>query len=102
MHLPGPANCRGSLSIHEGDSCEGNIGENINSMQSLFKSRERLQNFALVPRDKPVVVICGSGYRGSIAASFLQREGYEEVSNVLGGMSAWKAAGLPVETAGGG
>lgn len=56
------------------------------------------ENFALVARDKPVVVICGSGYRGSIAASFLKREGYEDVSNVLGGMSAWNAAGLPVET----
>ncbi len=55
------------------------------------------ENFELVPNDKPVVVICGSGYRGSIAASFLNREGYLDVSNVLGGMSAWKAAGLPVE-----
>jgi hydroxyacylglutathione hydrolase len=50
-----------------------------------------------VPRDKTVAVICGSGYRGSIAASFLKREGYQEVANVLGGMSAWKAAGFAVE-----
>ncbi|HIK94947.1 MAG TPA: MBL fold metallo-hydrolase [Planctomycetes bacterium] len=56
------------------------------------------ENFELVPRAKPVVVICGSGYRGSIAASFLKREGYEDVTNVLGGMAAWKAAGLPYET----
>ena len=42
-----------------------------------------------------MAVICGSGYRASIAASFLKREGYESVSNVIGGMSAWKAAGLP-------
>ncbi len=53
------------------------------------------ERFADVPRDKPVLVICGSGYRGSIAASFLQREGYDSVSNVMGGMSAWQAAGLP-------
>jgi len=58
------------------------------------------ENFGLVPRDKPVAVICGSAYRGSIGASFLKREGYEDVSNVLGGMSAWKAAGLPIEQAG--
>ena len=56
------------------------------------------ENFELVPRDQPVVVICGSGYRGSIAASFLKREGYDNVSNVLGGMSAWKASGLPFVT----
>ncbi len=58
------------------------------------------ENFQLVPRDKPVTVICGSAYRGSIAASFLKREGYEDVSNVLGGMSAWKAAGFPIEQTG--
>jgi hydroxyacylglutathione hydrolase len=50
-----------------------------------------------VPRDRPVAVVCGSGYRASIAASFLRREGYERVENVLGGMSAWQAAGAPME-----
>jgi hydroxyacylglutathione hydrolase len=47
-----------------------------------------------VPRNREVAVICGSGYRGSIAASFLKRAGYERVANVLGGMTAWNAAGL--------
>ena len=47
-----------------------------------------------VPRDRDIAVICGSGYRGSIAASFLKRAGYVNVSNVLGGMTAWNAAGL--------
>lgn len=54
------------------------------------------ERFAEVPREKPVAVMCGSGYRASIAASFLKREGYAEVINVMGGMSAWKAASLPV------
>lgn len=49
-----------------------------------------------IPRDRPVAVICGSGYRASIASSFLLRHGFTEVANVLGGMAAWKAAGLPV------
>lgn len=53
------------------------------------------ERFNEIPKEGPVIVICGSGYRGSIAASFLQREGYGDVSNVLGGMSAWKAAGMP-------
>lgn len=52
-------------------------------------------NYERVPRQKPVAVVCGSGYRASIAASFLQREGYEAVHNVIGGMTAWKAAGFP-------
>ncbi|WP_165253370.1 rhodanese-like domain-containing protein [Paludisphaera soli] len=53
------------------------------------------ERYAEIPRDRPVAVVCGTGYRASIASSFLKREGYEDVTNVLGGMSAWKAAGLP-------
>jgi len=49
-----------------------------------------------VPKDRPIAVICGTGYRGSIAASFLKSNGYENVANVLGGMTAWKSANLPV------
>ncbi|MBE9135678.1 MBL fold metallo-hydrolase [Nodosilinea sp. LEGE 07088] len=45
-----------------------------------------------VPRDRPVAVICGSGYRASVAASLLQHHGWSDVANVLGGMSAWKQA----------
>jgi hydroxyacylglutathione hydrolase len=54
------------------------------------------ERFEDVPHDKPVAVVCGSGYRASIASSFLKREGYADVSNVLGGMAAWNAAELPV------
>ncbi len=54
------------------------------------------ERFEEVPKDRPIAVVCGSGYRGSIASSFLKREGYERVANVLGGMSAWTSAGLPV------
>lgn len=56
------------------------------------KLQERYEE---VPRDKPVAVICGSGYRASIAASFLKREGFEDVTNIVGGMSAWQSAELP-------
>jgi hydroxyacylglutathione hydrolase len=48
-----------------------------------------------VPKDRPVAVVCGTGYRGSIAASFLKSHGYVNVANVLGGMTAWTAAGMP-------
>jgi hydroxyacylglutathione hydrolase len=43
----------------------------------------------------PLAVICAGGYRSSIAASLLERAGAERVSNVVGGMAAWNAAGLP-------
>ncbi len=49
----------------------------------------------LNPR-QPVAAVCGSGYRSSVATSLLQRHGISEVWNVLGGMTAWNEAGLPV------
>jgi hydroxyacylglutathione hydrolase len=48
-----------------------------------------------VPRNVPVAVICGSGYRSSVSSSLLAAHGYKDVVNVLGGMSAWKSAGFP-------
>jgi hydroxyacylglutathione hydrolase len=57
------------------------------------------ERFAEVPRDRPVAVVCGSGYRASIASSFLKREGFDKVLNVIGGIAAWKSAGLPTTKA---
>jgi hydroxyacylglutathione hydrolase len=49
-----------------------------------------------VPRGKPVVMICGSGVRSSVAASVAARSGWDNVHHVPGGMSAWRSAGYPV------
>jgi hydroxyacylglutathione hydrolase len=45
--------------------------------------------------EKPIVVHCKSGYRSSIAASLIQRAGFENVMNLIGGFDAWRACGLP-------
>ncbi len=37
-----------------------------------------------------------------LAVSILARAGFPRVSNVLGGLGAWQAAGYPVERAGAG
>lgn len=55
------------------------------------------ERFGEVPQDKPVAVVCGSGYRSSVAASLLRHEGYDRVINVAGGMSAWRNARLPTQ-----
>jgi rhodanese-related sulfurtransferase len=47
-------------------------------------------------------VICAGGYRSSAATSLLRRGGFTDVSNVVGGTSAWIAAGYEVETPAGG
>ena len=45
---------------------------------------------------RPLAVVCGSGYRSSVSASLLGARTDLDVLNVLGGMSAWKAAGYPL------
>lgn len=52
-----------------------------------------------VPSAGHVAVICGTGYRSSVAASILQARGMSNVVNVTGGMGAWVAAGLPTTQA---
>jgi hydroxyacylglutathione hydrolase len=49
-----------------------------------------------VPRDTTVAVICGTGYRSTVASSILARAGRTNLLNVTGGMASWRAAGLPV------
>ncbi len=57
-------------------------------------------NAGTLDRERPIAVICGSGVRSSLAASLLQREGFTDLRNVIGGMGAWNAAGLPTVQAG--
>ena len=45
-----------------------------------------------LPRDLPIVVICNSGVRSSLAASILKRNGFENVMNVAGGTTGYAAA----------
>jgi len=61
-----------------------------------------LDNFKVsapeIDRDRPIAVHCKSGYRSMIACSLLQRAGFKNVTNVIGGFDAWQQAQLPVET----
>jgi glyoxylase-like metal-dependent hydrolase (beta-lactamase superfamily II)/rhodanese-related sulfurtransferase len=50
-----------------------------------------------VPRDRPVQVICQSGYRSLRSAQFLAQMGYHNVANVNGGTAAWRASDRPLE-----
>jgi len=49
-----------------------------------------------LPKDRPLLLYCAGGYRSSIAASLLQRNGFESVGEILGGIAGWEAAKLPV------
>jgi len=57
-----------------------------------------VENIGMLPKDRPLLMYCAGGYRSSIAASLLQRKGFEHVSEIAGGLAGWEAAKLPVET----
>ena len=46
---------------------------------------------------KPIVLVCASGMRSSVAAQQLADMGYGKVHNLRGGIAAWIAAGGPVQ-----
>lgn len=62
---------------------------------------EFMSNLDALPEDldTPVVVYCGSSYRAGIVTVWMRLLGYSNVRNLVGGINAWVAAGLPLEGA---
>lgn len=46
-------------------------------------------------RDRELVLICLSGHRSRLAGLILELAGFSRVTNLDGGMAAWRARGLP-------
>jgi rhodanese-related sulfurtransferase len=69
---------------------ENRIGESLNV--PLAKLLQRVDE---LPRDRPLLVHCATGYRSAIAASLLLREGLRDVADLVGGIAAWEASTLP-------
>jgi rhodanese-related sulfurtransferase len=74
---------------------DGHIDGSVNvPLSQLAQRRPEL------PSDRQLVVYCASGYRSSIAVSLLRREGLPWVTNLVGGLAAWKSAQLRTVVAG--
>lgn len=43
-----------------------------------------------LPRNREIVVHCGSGYRSSIAASIMEKYGFKNMMDLVGGFTAWE------------
>jgi len=52
--------------------------------------------FSELQPKRPLVVMCGSGRRSSLAVSLLQMHGFNEVYSVAGGIRGYAAAGYPL------
>ena len=48
-----------------------------------------------LPRDRELLLMCRTGGRSQNATQFLAANGFENVTNVNGGIVAWYQAGLP-------
>src|SRR5205823_9076826 len=59
---------------------------------------QRLQE---LNKSQPLALICASGQRSSIACSLLQKHGFTQLFNVVGGIEAWEEAGCGIESKGG-
>jgi hydroxyacylglutathione hydrolase len=57
-----------------------------------------VENLEKLPKNRPLLVYCAGGYRSSIAASLLQRNGFDSVGEIAGGIVGWEAAKLPIQT----
>ena len=51
-----------------------------------------------LPHDRPIAVMCASGYRASVGASILRSAGFGRVDWVADGFDGWAEAGLPSKT----
>ncbi|MGC8660410.1 MAG: rhodanese-like domain-containing protein, partial [Desulfomonilaceae bacterium] len=45
---------------------------------------------------EPVILVCNSAYRSSMATGILERKGFTKAISLAGGSEAWLDAGLPV------
>lgn len=53
------------------------------------------QEYAALPQDAELIMICRSGARSEQAGQYLLERGYGNVTNLTGGTLAWVQSGLP-------
>ena len=55
------------------------------------------QELSALNPSQPTAVICASGYRSSAATSILERRGFTQTYNIVGGTNGWVSAGFHVD-----
>lgn len=77
------------LDVREEEEVKQNRLDGVHNAMTipLAHLRERV---AEVPMDKPVVTLCRSGKRSSIALNILREAGHSKVANIRGGILQWQ------------
>ena len=68
-----------------------------NSMLIDYLDDSFAERVSKLDKNKTVYVYCHSGGRSSEAQQEMQKQGFRNVINLEGGITAWEKAGLPVE-----
>ena len=55
------------------------------------------ENPPQIAKDHRIVAHCSVGHRSGLAVSILRRQGFTNIFNMLGGLTAWEKLGLPLE-----
>ena len=82
------------LDVREDKEIQGGIIKGARHI-TLGELSDKLANIGKNKQD-PVLVYCRSGSRSGHACQQLTKAGYEDVSNLSGGILAWESANLPV------
>ncbi len=51
--------------------------------------RQIPENLATLPQDQPILVMCHHGGRSERVTQFLRSKGYNQATNIAGGIDAW-------------
>lgn len=85
------------LDVREPQEFSGELGHVPGSMSVPLKELAGRASELESWRNKHVVAVCRAGVRSTTAAAILTSLGFEQVSNMRGGMLAWNDLRLPVE-----
>jgi rhodanese-related sulfurtransferase len=81
----------------DGGDIPGAIVIDRNVLEWRLAPESKWRIAAVAGPDTRVILLCNEGYSSSLAAATLKELGLVNVTDVIGGFQAWKAAGLPVE-----
>lgn len=84
------------LDIREDSDFKG--GHLINAMHMPLGQIEKRINEISPFKSKPVIAVCETGMRSQRVCRTLQKQGFENLYNLSGGMGAWSKANMPVST----
>lgn len=86
------------LDVRETDEWDEGHIENAHHMVYTYMTNQLTMPAQLgnlnIPKDASIAVTCATGKRSSTAISMMLRDGYKNLYNVTGGMTAWEDAGF--------